>query len=237
MVLPSVVPAMLAGMWTVAFGGTPGLVGAQRADEVSGPGLPTADAGTPAPLAQEPMHAKAFEEAGAPALEDREPDLLAAVAQRAHDPALSSLPSARARRPIRSERFLAMALTSGLIVFPATTPFPLPEVGFDIGVNLGPHFMVDVCGGLALIAGGAKVFLGKGDIVPYVVARFGATPWTGPFASGGVGIEVSRSDGVYAFAEASPMLARSKLDNSEFPPAERWRTLDAHAMFGYGKRY
>ena len=111
---------------------------------------------------------------------------------------------------------------------------PLPEAGIVVGVNLESHVMIDVGAGFVYVAAGAKVFLSTGDIAPYLVGRVGATPWTGEFVLGGIGLDVSRSDGTYAYMEAGPLLAKSDTTTDGSP---QWRTIDVEATFGYGKRF
>lgn len=151
---------------------------------------------------------------------------------------LRSMPDATPREPVRSELSVAVAFTSSFLVLPSLSPVPLPEVGFVVGVNLGSRLMIDAGFGFAYLAAGAKLFLGTGDVAPYLVGRVGATPWTGEFVQGGIGLDVSRPDGTYAYMEGGPLLAHSDIttDGSTSPPAN-WRTIDIEATFGYGKRF
>ena len=149
------------------------------------------------------------------------------------------LPAPRPRSSPRAERFVAWAFTSGVLLLPPWTWVPVPEVGFNLGFNLGPYLMLDLGAGIAQIAGGGKLLLGTRELVPYVVARFGATAWTGWFVLAGLGLDLTREDGTYAFIEAGPMLARNRPnedDLSDNPPAH-WRTVTGSATFGFGKRY
>jgi hypothetical protein len=146
--------------------------------------------------------------------------------------------AATPRAPVRSELSVAVAFTSSLLVLPHLTPVPLPEAGFVVGVNLGSHLMIDVGAGFAYLAAGAKLFLSTGDIAPYLVGRVGATPWTGEFVLGGIGLDVSRADGTYAYMEGGPLLAHSgSTTDGATPPPAHWRTVDVEATFGYGKRF
>lgn len=131
-----------------------------------------------------------------------------------------------------------MAFTGGLLVLPQAAPLPLPQVGLEVGINVGSYLMIDLGAGFLQAAAGAKLFLGRGEVVPYCVARLGYSPWGGAFVSSGLGVDVSRSDGTYAFAELTPMLARSTVVDSGNPTTEpNWRTINVQATFGYGKRY
>jgi hypothetical protein len=99
--------------------------------------------------------------------------------------------------------------------------------------------MIDAGAGFVYLTAGAKFFFTTGDVAPYLVGRVGDTPSTGRFVFGGIGLDVSRADGTYAFMEGGPMLAHSDPMTSEglTSPAVSWRTIDFGATFGYGKRF
>jgi hypothetical protein len=208
---------------------------AQSADEPSVTILPTADAG--APVSRSDEEPSVLSEAPRPpAPAKSEPNVPEVATPQPHLSQFSSLPTAHSRRSIRAERFIGVAFTGGLLVLPDATPLPLPEVGLEVGINVGSYLMINVGAGFLQAAAGAKLFLGRGEVAPYFVARLGYSPWDdGPFVSSGLGVDVSRSDGTYAFAEVTPMLARSSL--SDTVPEHNWRTINVQATFGYGKRF
>jgi hypothetical protein len=158
-------------------------------------------------------------------------------------PAISTRALAQApptpHTPVRSELGISVAFTSSLLIPTSPVTIPFPGVGIGVGVNLGSRLMIDAGAGFIYLTAGAKFFFTTGDVAPYLVGRVGAAAATGTFVFGGIGLDVSRADGTYAFMEGGPMLAHSDLlmDEGMTSPAVYWRTIDFAATFGYGKRF
>jgi hypothetical protein len=137
----------------------------------------------------------------------------------------------------RAEHPGSIAFMSNLFAGRAI-PFPIPTIGFTLGVNIGPWISLEGDVGIPFAAGGAKLFWGRQEVAGYLSARFGVLASGELMAVGGLGLDVSREDGTYAFVEAGPLWLRSNSTSSDGTTSIRsWGFQVIVAAFGIGKRF
>ncbi len=121
-------------------------------------------------------------------------------------------------------------------------PFPLPHLGLSLGINLGPWLMLE--GGFSIpypmLLLGGRVFVSRGEIAGYAAARYALGEAKLALVPS-FGIDVSRDDGTYAFAEAGLIWDReSSFIVNQVGNAigtVKWTASGGHVSFGLGQRF
>ncbi len=150
----------------------------------------------------------------------------------------SQLP--RALSPRRAHPF-GLAFVSG-VFGTSRIPLPLPYAAVSLGFNVGPFLLLEGAVTLPVpmaIAGG-RVFFGRGEVAGYLAARYG-TGFTRAAFGPGLGVDASRDDGGYSFAEAGLLWDReSSFTRNQVGNAigkVGWAVDGLYASFGIGKRF